>query len=151
MITLIAVSDGHKHFSDAIREYEKRLSKIIKIKLLKPISHKEIEYIRIKETLSLLEYLRKTQWTIILLDERGKSFSTIDMVDTIEWSRNSGENITFVIGGSYGVDLELFAEIPHKTIRISDFVMPHALAYLILLEQLYRAHEIIKGSGYHHS
>jgi len=69
----------------------------------------------------------------------------------LERGRNESEDIIFIIGGSYGIDLELFSEIPHKTIKISDFVMPHSLALLVLIEQVYRAHEIMKGSGYHHS
>jgi 23S rRNA (pseudouridine1915-N3)-methyltransferase len=69
----------------------------------------------------------------------------------LEKSKNTSENTIFVIGGSFGVDLEVFADMPHQTLRISDFVIPHSLALLVLIEQIYRAHEIIKGSGYHHS
>ncbi len=77
--------------------------------------------------------------------------STRDFAEMLENGRNQSENFIFIIGGSYGVDLELFADIPHRTLRISDFVMPHSLALLVLIEQIYRAHEIMKGSGYHHS
>lgn len=77
--------------------------------------------------------------------------NTLAFAEMIEDARNKSENLTFIIGGSYGLDLELFADIPHDTLKISDFVLPHSLAFLILLEQIYRSHEIIKGSGYHHS
>ncbi len=69
----------------------------------------------------------------------------------LENTKNLSEECIFIIGGSYGVDLEVFADIPHMTFRISDFIMPHSLALLILLEQIYRAYEIMKGSGYHHA
>jgi 23S rRNA (pseudouridine1915-N3)-methyltransferase len=151
MITLLAVSDGYKHFRESIGEYEKRIQKFATIKRLKPISHTNSEYIKVKETLMIMEYLMKVKGQIILLDERWASLSTSALVETIERAKNESEDITFIIGGSYGVDLELFADIPHKTIRISDFIMPHSLALLVLVEQVYRAHEIIKGSGYHHS
>lgn len=151
MITILAVSDGFKHFGEAISEYGKRLQKTIILKPIKPISHTNPEYIKVKETLSIIESVKKTKWTIILLDERGTSMQTRAFAEMIEDAKNNSEDITFIIGGSYWVDLELFADIPHKTLRISDFVMPHSLALLVLIEQVYRAHEIMKGSGYHHN
>ncbi len=72
MITLLAITDGYKHFDIPIQEYMKRLGKNMVLKTLKPISHTNIEYIKVKETLSILEWLRKSSGTIILLDERGK-------------------------------------------------------------------------------
>lgn len=151
MITILAVTDGFKHFGEPISEYGKRLGKHINLKPLKPISHTNPEYIKIKETAIIKESLQKLSGTVILLDERGKGMNTRDFTEMLENGRNQSENFIFIIGGSYGVDLELFAEIPHKTLRISDFVMPHSLALLVLIEQIYRAHEIMKGSGYHHS
>lgn len=150
MITILAVSDGYKHFSEAIREYEKRIQKFANITLLKPISHTNPEYIKVKETLLIQEKLAKLRGRVILLDERGKPQDTMDFRDMLETSRDAAEDIIFIIGGSYGVDLELFQKTPHTTLRLSDFVMPHSLALLILIEQIYRAHEIMKGSGYHH-
>ena len=150
MITLLAVSDGYKHFGDAIGEYEKRIQKFANIKRLKPISHTNPEYIKVKETLLVLEILQKMKWKIVLLDERGSSMKTEAFMELLEKSKDQSENITFVIGGSYGVDLELFSQVPHISLKVSDFVVPHSLALLVLVEQIYRAHEIIKGSGYHH-
>ena len=150
MITLLSVSDGHKHFSLSISEYQKRTQKFITEKHIKPISHTNSEYIKVKETLLILEFLKKTKGIIILLDERGKWITTRDFVELIEGAKNESQDITFIIGWSYGVDLELMSELKPRMIKISDFVMPHGLAYLVLIEQLYRAHEIMKWSGYHH-
>ncbi len=59
--------------------------------------------------------------------------------------RNQSENLIFIIGGSYGVDIDILtANTPLRLIRLSDLVMPHGLAYLILIEQVYRGIEIIK-------
>jgi 23S rRNA (pseudouridine1915-N3)-methyltransferase len=151
MITLIAVSDGYKHFSEWIKEYEKRIQKFATIRTLKPISHTNAEYIKVKETLLIIEALRKLKGKVILLDERGKSMKTPEFAEFLENTKNMSEDIIFVIGGSYGIDLEVFSEVPHMTLRLSDFVMPHSLALLLLVEQIYRAYEIMKGSGYHHS
>ena len=150
MITILAVSDGYKHFGDALSGYEKRIQKFANIKRIKPISHTNPEYIKVKETLLILETLQKTKGRIILLDERGSSMKTDTFAELLEKSKDQSENVTFVIGGSYGVDLKLFTQVPHTSLKISDFVMPHSLALLVLIEQIYRAYEIMKGSGYHH-
>lgn len=150
MITILAVTDGFKHFGEAINEYGKRLGKNINLKPIKPISHTNPEYIKIKETLSIIEHLKKLKGKIILLDERGKSMNTMNFSEMLEDRRNQSEDVIFIIGGSYGVDLEIFQDTPHETMKISDFVMPHSLALLVLLEQIYRAEQITKGSGYHH-
>lgn len=150
MITIIITSDGYKHFKEGVETYLKRTEKHVVLKKMKPIAHTNIEYIRVKETLGLIEALKKGSGTVYICDERGKSYTTPLFTEIIENARNQSENLTFVIGGSYGLDLELLAEIPHKLIRISDLVMPHSLALLVLLEQIYRSHEIIRGSGYHH-
>lgn len=60
MITLLAVTDGYKHFDTPIREYLKRLGKNMVLKTLKPISHTNIEYIKVKETLAILDWLKKS-------------------------------------------------------------------------------------------
>ena len=60
MITLLAITDGYKHFDIPIREYLKRLGKNVILKTLKPMSHTNIEYIKVKETLALLEWLKKS-------------------------------------------------------------------------------------------
>lgn len=150
MLTVIIISDGYKHFKEGISEYEKRLQKFVNIRKIKPISHTNPEYIKVKETLLVKEVLSKMQGTVYLLDERGDRISTNVFAELLEDVKNRSEDMIFIIGGSYGVDLELFAEVQHKKIRISDFVMPHSLALLVLLEQIYRAKEIEKGSGYHH-
>lgn len=150
MITILAITDGFKHFGEAINEYGKRLGKTVLLKSIKPISHTNPEYIKVKETLALIETLKKMKGKIVLLDERGKSMTTRVFADMLEDAKNESDDLILIIGGSYGIDLEIFRDIRHETLKISDFVVPHSLALLILLEQIYRAEQIAKGSGYHH-
>ena len=98
MITILAVSDGYKHFDTPITEYTKRMQKYAKIQLIKPISHTNSEYIRVKETLLIQEHLKKFSGTIILCDERGKSLSTREFTEMLEDTRDRSEDITFIIG-----------------------------------------------------
>lgn len=152
MIHIFHISDGHKHFSIPIAEYETRLGKKIEIHTIKPVKHTEKNYIKREETTKLKEKLMKFRWTLFLCDERGKDMSTTHLERLIQDQENNGENMLFIIWGSYGVDMELlrdsFARI--ELIRLSHFILPHGLAFLVLIEQIYRSYEIRRGSGYHH-
>lgn len=59
MITILAVTDGFKHFGEAITEYGKRTQKVVNLKLIRPISHTNPEYIKVKETIAIMESLKK--------------------------------------------------------------------------------------------
>jgi 23S rRNA (pseudouridine1915-N3)-methyltransferase len=152
MIHIFHISDGHKHFSIPIEEYINRLGKKVEIHTIKHVKHTEKNYIKREETLKLKEKLMKFRWTLFLCDERGKDISTTQLERMIQDQENNGENMLFIIWGSYGVDIELlrdsFARI--ELIRLSHFVLPHGLAFLVLIEQIYRSYEIRRGSGYHH-
>jgi len=97
MIHLFHISDGHKHFSIPIGEYETRLGKKIQVHTIKPIKHTEKNYIKREETLKLIEKLSKFRGKLFLCDERGKDISTIDLERRIQEQENSGENMLFVI------------------------------------------------------
>jgi 23S rRNA (pseudouridine1915-N3)-methyltransferase len=150
MITIISISDGFQHFEEAIDIYISRLGKSIQEKKIKPVKHTLVSYIKREETKKLKEVLKKMKWHIFLCDERGSTLNTIKFGQELSKIRTRGEDIIFIIGWSYGVDLEEFWEILHTTLRFSDFVLPHGLAYLVLVEQLYRIWEIEKWSKYHH-
>lgn len=145
MIHIIHFSDGHKHFKEAIAEYEKRLSRDIAIHTIKPVKHTEISYIKEKESEKLLEKLSKISGKIFLCDERGNSYTSEKFSECIQNIYNNGENIIFIIGGSYGVDISaLEKKFPISLLKFSDMVMPHGLAFLFLIEQIYRAFQIQK-------
>lgn len=152
MIHIIHISDGEKHFSEAVSEYQKRLAKNIEIHTIRPVKHTEINYIKREETKKLIEKVAKLKWAVILCDERGDPIDTLAFAEMLRKGRNESENLIFIIGGSYGVEVDILSSsAPLRLIRLSDLVMPHGLAYLVLIEQIYRGLEIIKWSGYHHS
>ena len=151
MIHIISISDGHKHFAEAISPYIDRMEKNVRIHTIKPVKHTDIAYIKKIETQKLIEKLQKLPGKYILCDERGKDMDSIGFSRMISTTRDMGEDLVFIIGGSYGVDISLLEDdVPCTLLRISHFVVPHGLAFLILIEQIYRAHEILRGSGYHH-
>jgi 23S rRNA (pseudouridine1915-N3)-methyltransferase len=81
----------------------------------------------------------------ILLDERGKEFSSIDFARYL----NDKSSVDFVMGGAFGVSDEV-REKASDTIALSKMTLTHEMTRLVFLEQLYRAMTIIKGKEYHH-
>lgn len=88
---------------------------------------------------------------VILLDETGKEFSSIEFSKFIENHQlRSTKQIVFVIGGAYGFSEEVYKRANHK-MSLSKMTFPHQLARIIFAEQLYRAFSILKMEKYHHS
>ncbi|MEO8116890.1 MAG: 23S rRNA (pseudouridine(1915)-N(3))-methyltransferase RlmH [Bacteroidota bacterium] len=87
---------------------------------------------------------------VVLLDERGKQFSSVDLSAFIlKISNESFKRIVFIIGGAFGVDQTVRGKAD-LTWSLSKLVFPHMLVRLILAEQLYRACTILKNEKYHH-
>ena len=85
---------------------------------------------------------------IVVLDERGTDLSTLKLAQRLEdWMREGGDT-AFIIGGADGIDEEL-KQRANDTLRLSSLTLPHAMARLILCEQLYRAVSVVKNHPYH--
>jgi 23S rRNA (pseudouridine1915-N3)-methyltransferase len=85
---------------------------------------------------------------IVILDERGDDLTTLKLAQRLEdWMREGGDT-AFIIGGADGIDEEL-KQRANDSIRLSSLTLPHAMARLILCEQLYRAISVIKNHPYH--
>lgn len=85
---------------------------------------------------------------VVALDERGREFSTAQFAARLEAWRAEGEPVAFVIGGPDGLDPEL-KRAASLLLRLSSFTLPHALAQVVLAEQLYRAATLLSGHPYH--
>ena len=87
---------------------------------------------------------------LVLLDENGKTFSSVTFSQWIEKQMNIGsKRMIFVVGGPYGFSKEVYAKAKFK-ISLSEMTFSHQMIRLIFVEQLYRAFTIIKGEPYHH-
>ena len=87
---------------------------------------------------------------LVLLDERGQSFSSVDWARNLEQkAAHLPKDLVFVIGGPYGFPQELY-DRSDELLSLSKMTMSHQLVRLVFLEQLYRAMTIIKGEHYHH-
>jgi 23S rRNA (pseudouridine1915-N3)-methyltransferase len=83
---------------------------------------------------------------VSLLASDGESYDSLAFAGFIEERRTSGLDLAFVIGGAHGLELEQ----PSHRLSLGAFTLPHQLARVVLLEQIYRAHKIIAGEPYHY-
>jgi len=108
------------------------------------------EMLKIKEGEVILSFLAKDDF-LILLDERGKSFTSEALAKFLEQRTvESVKNVIFLIGGAYGVSTDVMQRANFKW-SLSPLVFPHQLVRLILAEQIYRACSIMRNEKYHHS
>ena len=101
------------------------------------------------ETQRILKTLENSDGFIAALDEHGKEFSSLELANLISRQKDLGVPVVFVVGGAYGLKDAVLGKAKMK-ISLGRMTLPHELCKLVFLEQLYRAHTIIAGSGYHH-
>ncbi len=104
---------------------------------------------QVEENDRLVAALEKINGVIVVLDEGGKEYSSPEFASWISKKRDLGDPITFVLGGAFGLD-DRVRSTADLVLSLSRMTLPHELCKIVFLEQLYRAHAIIAGSGYHH-
>ena len=85
---------------------------------------------------------------IIAMDERGKDLTTEQFAQKVRAWRDAGESLCFIIGGADGLDPQLKSEA-RMMLRLSSMTLPHAMARVMLAEQIYRAFSILTNHPYH--
>lgn len=122
---------------------------LIEIPELKGVKALSQEQIKQKEGELALKYIKPGD-SLILLDERGSSFRSLEFARFLEdRMARSSSNIIFLIGGAYGFSPAVY-ERSQSSISLSKMTFSHQLVRTIFAEQLYRAFTIIKGEPYHH-
>ena len=116
---------------------------------IKNISTLPVEEQKIKEGKKLVHSVFNDDY-VVLLDERGKEFRTVEFSGWMEKTfMISRKRIVFVIGGPWGFSEEVYCRADFR-ISLSKMTFPHQLVRLLFLEQLYRVFTIIRGEQYHH-
>lgn len=156
-ITCVVVGKiKEKYFTDAIKEYSKRLSRYCKLEILEladektPDGASEAEElaIREKEGERILKALKDDAYVIALAIE-GKMLDSVELSKKIESLGISGtSHIAFVIGGSLGLAPAVMKRADYA-LSFSRMTFPHQLMRVVLLEQLYRSYRIMKNEPYH--
>lgn len=154
-IMLYSIGKPHENYvKEGVEEFTKRISKYYPVewKILPPAKQtlKTLESeVKKAEGVTIMNSLQKDDY-LVLLDERGKQFSSVQLASFIENRANaSTRQLVFLIGGAYGVDESVMARADTSW-SFSHLVFPHQLMRLMLAEQLYRACSIIRNEKYHH-
>ena len=149
MIKIICVGKIKENYlKEAIDEYKKRISKYTNIEI---IELEDYNY-DVKKTL-LCEYnniikVMNTSDYNILLDINGNELDSVSFAKKINNTLSINSNITFIIGGSYGVYKDLLEKVNYR-LSFSKMTFPHQLFRVLLLEQIYRAYKINNNEEYH--
>ena len=138
---------------EGLETYSSRLSRYV------PFSVNEIPELKNASSLSKAQVKEKegelilsrvtAKDTVILLDEKGKEYSSSEFAKEVEKLISGGKNIVFVIGGAFGFSDAVYARSDGK-VSLSRMTFTHQMVRAIFVEQLYRAFTIIKGEPYHH-
>ena len=152
MAIVIAVIENHKNkeIDSLCADYLKKLTGTYatKLEILPAARVTDPAQQKAKETETILK-LCKPGDKLVLCDEHGKQFESIGFSKFIENElSNIRGKLILAIGGAYGFTSEALKQYP--SIKLSDLTFPHHLARLVLIEQVYRAYNIQKGTGYHH-
>ena len=133
-ILVVAVGRLRPPFADDVQHYARLIAR-----------HARVELIEVREDEQVARRIPERAFTS-LLDAGGQEYDSVGFSRFLEERRMSGMDLCFVIGGPYGL------ELPGATQAISfgPMTLPHQLARVVLLEQLYRAHKILAGEPYHH-
>jgi 23S rRNA (pseudouridine1915-N3)-methyltransferase len=143
---LLVIAVGHKMpqwVQIACEDYLKRMPReyTLEVKELKPdITHS-------KEALKIRQVIAKGDH-VIAMDEHGMDITTLHMSKTMANWRLLGKNIALIIGGANGLDQSIL-QMANEIWRLSSLTLPHAMARLLLIEQLYRSYTILENHPYH--
>lgn len=147
MIKIICVGKiKEQFFKDAISEYKKRLSKYTKLEIIE-LSDESVGNILEKEASSILKHLNEKDY-IITLEIEGNMLTSTELSEKINSILINNSNITFIIGGSYGLSDAIKKSSNYK-LSFSKMTFPHQLFRIILLEQIYRSFKILNHESYH--
>lgn len=149
MINIICVGKiKEKFYQDACQEYIKRLGKYTKINIIELEDKGDLDSCcLVKERDLILKNIPDKSY-IITMEIDGKEFSSIELSKKIDELLMINSNITFIIGGSFGLHDDI-KNISNLKLSFSKLTFPHQLFRVILLEQIYRSFKIINNEAYH--
>jgi 23S rRNA (pseudouridine1915-N3)-methyltransferase len=131
---VLAVGRLRPPFADDVEHYRRLLAR-----------HARVELVEVREDERLERRIPERDY-VVLLDERGTAHSSEEFAGFLEQRRQGGRDVCFVVGGPFGTRLERRDHV----LSLGPMTLPHQLARVVLLEQLFRAHKILAGEPYHH-
>jgi 23S rRNA (pseudouridine1915-N3)-methyltransferase len=132
-ISVIAVGRLRPPFQDDVEHYRKLLA-----------GHVKVDLVEVRQDEKIAPRIPERSFKVLLASD-GRSFDSVAFSDWLEQRRQAGLDLCFVIGGPRG--LELAADM---RLSLGPMTLPHQLARVVLLEQLYRGHKILANEPYHY-
>jgi 23S rRNA (pseudouridine1915-N3)-methyltransferase len=133
-IVVVAVGRLRPPFVDDVQHYQRLLAR-----------YARLELVEVREDEQVPRRLPDRAFTS-LLDLDGQAFDSVGFSRFLEGRRQAGIDLCFVVGGPFGLDLD---RVDHR-LSLGPITLPHQLARVVLLEQLYRAHKLLAGEPYHY-
>ena len=133
-IVVVAIGRLRPPFTDDVQHYQKLLAR-----------HVRLELVEVREDEHVARRLPERAF-VSLLHRDGDRLDSLAFSEFLETRRQSGRDLCFVIGGPFGLDLD---EVDHR-LSLGSLTLPHQLARVVLLEQLYRGHKILAREPYHY-
>jgi 23S rRNA (pseudouridine1915-N3)-methyltransferase len=133
-IVVVAVGRLRPPFADDVQHYQKLLAR-----------HTRLELVEVREDEQVLRRLPNRGF-VSLLHQDGERMDSLRFSAFLEARRSSGRDLCFVIGGPFGLNMD---QVDHR-FSLGELTLPHQLARVVLLEQLYRGHKILAGEPYHY-
>jgi 23S rRNA (pseudouridine1915-N3)-methyltransferase len=133
-IVVVAVGRLRPPFVDDVNHYQRLIAR-----------HARLELIEVREDEHVKRRLPERSF-VSLLDRDGEQLDSIAFSQFLEQRRQSGRDLCFVVGGPFGLELD---DVDHR-FSLGAVTLPHQLARVVLLEQLYRGHKILAGEPYHY-
>ena len=142
-----------KHFQAGISDYAERIAHympfdIVTIPELRNTKSLSEDQQKTMEGELILKQLQPSD-TLVLLDEHGKEFRSIELAKWLEQKQQTARRLVFVIGGPYGFSEAIYKRA-NEQLSLSKLTFSHQMVRLVFTEQIYRACTIIKGEPYHH-
>jgi len=131
---VLAVGRVRPPFADDVQHYLKLLG-----------GHAKVEVVEVRDGDDVERRIPQRAY-VCLLDQGGRAEDSVAFARWLEARRQAGRDVWFVVGGPYGATL---SRCDH-TLSLGPMTLPHQLARVVLLEQLYRGHQILAGHPYHH-
>ncbi len=133
-IVVVAVGKLRPPFADDVQHYQKLLA-----------GHTRLELVEVREDDQVVRRVPERSF-VSLLHRDGESPDSLAFARFLEDRRQSGRDLCFIIGGPFGLDLD---HVDHR-LSLGEITLPHQLARVVLLEQLYRGHKILAREPYHY-
>ena len=131
---VLAVGRLRPPYADDVAHYHKLLAR-----------HTRLELIEVREDQNVAGRVPDRAWRVLMAAD-GQTMDSVAFSRWLEVRRQSGRDLCFVVGGPRGLDL---ADSDER-LSLGPMTLPHQLARVVLLEQLYRAHKILAGEPYHY-